>query len=412
MSGQHVRVDEVTSRPSDDVVQIRPGQLSWLNRQVDVWVRDGIVGPSEATAIRSRYAATRRFTLVRLVFGLGATFVGVGLLWFVLSNYRDLSPLVRFVLILVVWLGVTAAAEWLATRAHAVHVLLVGSLRLVSAAAFGGVIYQAATSLQVATYQPYLMGWWALGVLIYAYAVAATAPLAVGVIVGTVWFVGQVSESSDSALGFILAVLTGAAFATAVGILHETRWRPEVADLWRVVGALLVLAGMFAAALPFDNVEDFAWTWWLVVGLALAVVTAGFAGLVADGWARLEALVPLAALAVGGLLVVWHPAGIGLDDVEPSGEVYAHAAVSVLVYLVVAAWYGVLGVLRDAPFLTYIAAGALVVFTTFQSFAVFAPIISGATLFLVVGVVLLVTGVLVDRGRRRLVRSVERGRPS
>ena len=42
-------------------------------------------------------------------------------------------------------------------------------------------------------------------------------------------------------------------------------------------------------------------------------------------------------------------------------------------------------------------------FVTVQAFAVFAPILSGAALFLIVGVVLLGTGVLADRGRRRLV---------
>ena len=53
--------------------------------------------------------------------------------------------------------------------------------------------------------------------------------------------------------------------------------------------------------------------------------------------------------------------------------------------------------------LTWLATAALVVFVTVQAFAVFAPILSAAALFLVVGVVLLGTGVLADRGRRRLV---------
>lgn len=393
-----------------DVVRVRPGQLSWLEHQVDTWVRDGVVGEQEAVAIRRRYAATRRFTLARLVLGLGAAFVGVGLIWFVASNYRDLSPAARFGLILLVWLGATVAAEWLAARARALHVLLVGSLRLVSAAAYGGVVFQAAQSLQVPAFQPYLMGWWALGVLVYAYAVAAAGPLALGVVVGTVWFVWQVAEASDSGLGFVLAVLTGGAFATAVGVFHQSRWRPGFADVWRVAGALLVLGGMFAAAIPFEDVGAFSWTWWLVIGLLVAVLVAGTAATVTERWGRLETLVPLPAIALGALLLVWHPEGIEELDLGP--EAYAHAVVSVVVYIAVAGWYAVLGVLRDSPFLTYISAGALVVFTTFQSFAVFAPIVSGATLFVVVGVVLLVTGVLVDRGRRRLVRSIERGRPT
>jgi hypothetical protein len=58
---------------------------------------------------------------------------------------------------------------------------------------------------------------------------------------------------------------------------------------------------------------------------------------------------------------------------------------------------------RDLPALTGLATAALVLFTTVQSFAVFAPIISGASLFLAVGLVLLASGYLFDRARRRLV---------
>jgi uncharacterized membrane protein len=76
---------------------------------------------------------------------------------------------------------------------------------------------------------------------------------------------------------------------------------------------------------------------------------------------------------------------------------------SVAAYLAVASGYAVLGGMRDSSRLTWLATVALVVFVTVQAFAVFAPIVSGAALFLIVGVVLLGTGVLADRGRRRLV---------
>ncbi|MDO5628733.1 MAG: hypothetical protein Q4G43_10465, partial [Mobilicoccus sp.] len=62
--------------------------------------------------------------------------------------------------------------------------------------------------------------------------------------------------------------------------------------------------------------------------------------------------------------------------------------------------------------LTGVALAALVVFVTAQSFAVFAPLLSGAVLFVVLGIVLVVTGLLADRLRRvlqRLVRSHRAG---
>ena len=57
---------------------------------------------------------------------------------------------------------------------------------------------------------------------------------------------------------------------------------------------------------------------------------------------------------------------------------------------------------------TALATAALVVFTTFQSFAVFARIVTGAWLFLLLGVVFLATGVLFDRARRGIAATLDR----
>ena len=53
----------------------------------------------------------------------------------------------------------------------------------------------------------------------------------------------------------------------------------------------------------------------------------------------------------------------------------------------------------------------LVVFTTFQSFAVFAPIVTGAWLFVVLGTVFLGTGFLFDRARRELAQVLDDDSP-
>jgi hypothetical protein len=64
-------------------------------------------------------------------------------------------------------------------------------------------------------------------------------------------------------------------------------------------------------------------------------------------------------------------------------------------------------VLRSSTRLTVLGTAALVLFTTVQSFAVFAPIITGATLFLILGGILLGSGYLFNRGRRRLLTNLD-----
>jgi uncharacterized membrane protein len=389
---------------------VKPCQLAWLEGELRQWQAQGLIAADTAAAISARYVAVRRFSLVRLLLGLGACFVGVGLLWLVAANLDRLAPGLRFVLVTLLWLGFTAGAELLAGRRH--HrdgdrgSAVVGAARVLAALSFGAVVFQAAQSLQVPAYESRLLGVWGLGAVLYAYAVAGVSPLLVGLAVGTGWYVWHVADSADSAMGFVAALLVGGVVATAVAALHTGSWL-RFAVPWREASAVLVLVGLFAAALPFVTAEDFSWPPLLTVGLVLAAATVTAAALRADRDGRVELVVPVAALGAGLLLVLWDPGVTNTSEV--TGTAYLHAFVSVAVYLAAAGWYAVLGTLRDTTRLTVLATGALVIFTTVQAFAVFAPIISGATLFLLVGAVLVGSGFAVDRGRRHLVATIEGG---
>ena len=171
-----------------------------------------------------------------------------------------------------------------------------------------------------------------------------------------------------------------------------------------------MLLGLFIAALP--NVAparlDIPASLW-VGALATAVAAAGAAVLSARS-GRVEVAAAVLIVLAGLALLAWNPLTFAPGQ-DPStrtlsGAALAYAVVSVAVYLAVAVWFAALGVLRDTPRLTVVATAALVIFVTVQSFAVFAPIFSGAALFLALGVVFLASGFLADRGRRRLVATV------
>ncbi|HEX5089380.1 MAG TPA: hypothetical protein VFV89_16345, partial [Nocardioides sp.] len=100
--------------------------------------------------------------------------------------------------------------------------------------------------------------------------------------------------------------------------------------------------------------------------------------------------------------VLWDAGG---DDRVTAGGA-AGTIVGVAVYVLVTIGVAVVGALRDSWRLTALATAALVVFTTVQSFSVFARILDGAWLFVAVGLVFLGTGLGFDRARRRLVEAV------
>lgn len=390
---------------------VAPRHLEWLLTEIAAWQATGVVDDRQAAEIRRRYVAVPRFSLTRLLLLLGGAFVGVGVLWLVAANLDSLSPSLRFVAVVILWLGFVATAEVLADRqphdgadGDESASPLVGAFRLLAAVSFGAVVFQAAQSLQVPAYEPALVGVWGLGGLLYAYAVRGIAPLLVGITTTTAWYVWEVFEAAEDGMGFVLPVLVAGVLAGALPSLHAERL-PRFSEPWRAVCAVLALLGLFVAAFPSVDVERVEWSVPLVVGIVLALAAVAAATARSAGQARLEPLAPLVAGVAGVLLVLWEPP----EPVQGvvTGEAYAHASVSVAVYVLAAGWFAVLGALRESSQLTFLATAALVLFTTAQSFAVFAPIISGATLFLLLGVIFLASGYVFDRGRRHLVANLE-----
>jgi uncharacterized membrane protein len=392
---------------------VTPSQLAWLEGELRAWRAAGVIEDAHERAILSRYVVEQRFPLAPLLLRIGGAFVGVGLLWLVASNLDEMSPLLRFLVVTSLWLGFVATAELLAWRrevgqpsdGHDSASPVVGAFRLLAALSFGAVVFQAAQSLQVPAFEPTLLGVWGLGALVYAYAVESVTALLVGIAVSTGWYVWEIVEAALDGMGFVLPVLLVAVVASAVAVAHAGRWRPAFAASWREASAVLALLALFVAAFPEVEVDRFTWSIWVVTGLVAALAAVAASVVLSTGRGRLEAVAPCLGAVAGVLLVLWEAPG-PVAGVVPL-ESYVHAFISVAVYVIAAGWYAVLGVLRDSPRLTVLGTAALVLFTTVQSFAVFAPIITGASLFLILGVVLLVSGYLFDRGRRRLVANLE-----
>ncbi len=329
--------------------------------------------------------------------------MGVGLIWLVAANLDQLPPLLRFVAVAVIWFAMLVAGEGLHGRRFRVPSAAIESVRLLAALAFGAMIFQAAQSLQVPAFDPGLVGLWGVGALVHAYAVRGLGPLLVGIPALVVWFVWEVLHDAASPFAVVLALGVVVVLGFSVAALHERRLT-HFGPPWREVGAALALAMLFAAALPFVSVEDFTWNRWLVAGLVAAGIAATAATLLTEGRPRLEPLAAVAVLALSVGLVLWDT---GADTTALDVADWAHAGLSVAVYVAVAVGVAVLGIVRDSWRLTALAMLGLVVFTTFQSFAVFAQIIQGAWLFVALGLIFLGTGFGFDRARRKLAATLE-----
>ena len=166
--------------------------LNWVSVACRLRPRRSIRSSAAAT-IRARYVGHRRVTLARIVLTLGAAFVGLGVVWLVAANLDSLSPLARFGLVVLLWLGLVAAAETVAARVGGRREdegsPLVGALRLLAVAAFGAVVFLGVMVAFGATDVPHAIAMLPVAVLtgvafaapIQAFAAAQTndAPFAV-----------------------------------------------------------------------------------------------------------------------------------------------------------------------------------------------------------------------------------------
>lgn len=392
-----------TTPPRPGRRPIPPRRLEWLRTELQDWQQQGLLEPDDGAAILDRYSAapTRRLSLGRLLLGLGAAFLGVGLIWLVASNLDQLSPLLRFGVVAAVWLALLVAGESLAARGGSRPVT--AALRLAAALASGAVIFQAAQSLQAPAFGPGLVAAWAAGTLLHAYASGSRAPLLVGVPTTVVAWLWETLEGSHEELTLVVSLGVLCVAGVSAATLHGRRL-PAFAQAWQVVGVGTGLVVLFGSAIPGPQADGLDGNATLVAGGVAATALALVATLRSTGTARLEPLGALLVVLASVGLLAWE-AGTSSSDLAPAD--YAHALVGVGTYLLVAVGVAALGVLRERPVLTWLALAALVLFTTVQSFAVFAQIIQGAWLFVVLGVVLAATGFLADRARRGLVAQLD-----
>jgi uncharacterized membrane protein len=378
-------------------VRVPARRLAWLRGEVAQWQAEGIIDAGTAERLGSRYAVGRRLSLERLVLVLGGGFLGIGLIWLVSANLDELPPLARFAGITLVWIAAAVIGEVLS------HPGGKQAARLITVLAGGGVIFQAAQSLQVPAYTSSLLGVWAAGALAYAYATGATGPLVAALLLGPAWYAWLVGEQAGGAAAVAVSLLAAGAVASSVAVLHERGRLPRFAPPWRLAGVVLALSGLFIAAFPGVGQERMFGSPALWSGLAAAAVAVGAAFLLGEVNGRREVLAVGVMTGIALLLVAWSPGGqYGYSGVFGAAQT-ARALAGTLVYILAASWFAVVASRRDLSSLLFLITAALVVFVTAQSFAVFQSLFAGAALFLVLGVVFILTGMLVFYGRRRLM---------
>ena len=124
-----------------------------LTQDLDRWISVGLVAGENRGAILATLSAERRLDAATVLGILGGLLAGVAAIAFVAANWSDIPRLVRFVMILTLFLGAASGAAWASQRGRPIAsqvLLCVAALVFAAAIGLTGQIFDLAGEPQAA----------------------------------------------------------------------------------------------------------------------------------------------------------------------------------------------------------------------------------------------------------------------
>ena len=389
-----------------------------LSRELDAWVRDGLVTGEQADRIRVRYAETaageRRSRVVSTLAIIGAVVAGLGIILFFAANWDALPRPTRVALLLAT---VTAAyaAGYVLRYARRAHPAVGHALLLVGGLAFGATLFLVGQMYHVQAHDP-------LTFLVWALAAAATGAVArsrllgsLAILAGGAWLVHEAVEiAGDEGAGYApaIAALYGAALY-ALGTWGGRRLeKTELAGPLRGLGYVICAAGVFVFTFRgffdvLDERDPLATS--VTVGLAVLAFATVAGAIALASTKRPTALGEAAALAatvVLVLLAILVPAEGGSSFDGEGGPILYPLLFNVL-FAALAVGAVLTGYANDEVWLV----NAGVVFVAVDVFAryvdFFWDMLPRSLVFIGAGLLLLLLAFGLGRQRARLVERME-----
>ena len=400
--------------------------LDRLTEEVRQWRDDGTITDEQARAILDRYPSGRsgvpgRLAQGRLVQALaivGAVLVGLGVILFFAANWDGIPRGGKFALLGAVVLGAHGLAYFLwAVQGYQ----RVGTaMALLAGVAFGAAVHLIGQAYHIDVNNPYLFLFWFLGVIPMAY-VTRSQPvlvLALGLLLvsaGTIsWRWIEESRDTESVLLLFALISILGLFLFAVSrVKHEFAELRPLAGTYLLVGLAAALFGMYV--LSFGDLYDDNWDSSFSVDPKYWGVVAGLTGLAA---VLLAAAVFLrrrrgerrpmdygelawaATLLAAALLV----ASLRTESDWVYPVVFNCLLALSLLALLVAGYL----LSHEALINLAIAFIVLDIFTRYFEYSW--SLFDRSLVFVVAGIILLVGGFLLERGRRRVLSEIRQPR--
>lgn len=175
-------------------------RLSWLLRETKKWVSSGIITVDQADQITALYPAENKNRLISVLLLLGAILLGTGIILFFAANWRLIPAWGKISLVIVPLILFHLAAHL--TSAN--YPRLSQALTLLGCVMFGSGIWLVAQIFHISAHFPNGMLFWLLGVLPVAFFLKEELPLGLSALLLASW---TLSEQSSSLLIMFVAMM-------------------------------------------------------------------------------------------------------------------------------------------------------------------------------------------------------------
>jgi uncharacterized membrane protein len=395
--------------------------LEHLPDEVDYWQGRGIIAPDQGRAIIDSYempdtSRAAQGRLVTILAILGSVLVGLGVILFFASNWQEISREVKLALMLVAVPTAYGIGYWL--RYFRGYQRVGTATLFLAAIVYGAAIHLAAQAYNIPVDHPNLFLLWFLGVLPLAYVTRSESitVLAIGLFLGAVGFRIPVwLENTDRLIAFRIFPLY-LVLGLMIYALGKAQSRFDLTRVYsrayEVLGIVTTFAALYLLTFRFwweeglfgsstTVTESVANEFWITLYIAAAVAAIAFIFTLA---ARLGQNLSLRTLPYEGIAALLMLAAAILVVFLPAmGGTLAYPLL--FNFLLLAGIVGLvfLGYFRGQELFINLALIIFSVDVVTRYFEYSFELLDRSVVFIVAGIILLLGGFLLERGRRQVV---------
>jgi uncharacterized membrane protein len=402
---------------SSEVSPVTDPTPAWIAAEVDAWRSDGLIDLDQANAILSRYGLAEApqedrsgpGRLIAAVSSLGAILLGVGVILFFAANWAAIGEWPKVALVLAA-IGLAYGVGFVLRYRPGNYPRVGASLILLGALLYGAGVFLIMQIFHMNAADPVGVLLWTVGVVPLAYANRSRAILGLGLLTFLLWvgwaLLEQIDAMSEDVFFYIYFVL--GVTLLAIGY-HHRRFgaHANFEGVYRGIGLIVAFVPFHLTTYPFMIDEKGDWPGWSVLATPeallvfwLPLVLATAVGITVP--VRQPTPTRLLRIEAAGLVVVVVLAAVAA--VAPGGAwmaVIANIAYFVAVVAVIADGYLTADAKSVNIGLVFFSLGLIA-----RYFDFFWDLLPRSAFFMAGGLVLIVGSLVLERFRRRLIRTM------